>query len=52
MAMVFYIVGAIILVYWIRGMIQPAWNRPRIILEKGPAILGLGIVLLILGYIL
>ena len=51
MDVLFYILGAIVLTYWILSMSQPPYNRPMIIMEKGTVVLTVGIGLFVVGFI-
>ena len=52
MNMIFLILSAIVLVYWIYGMARPNWQRPKIIRDFGLGILFIGAFFLILGIFL
>lgn len=46
------IVGALVLLYWCRSMLLPAYDRPLYILRNGGLILATGIACIVIGFIL
>ena len=52
MSVVLYIIGGLVLLYWVNSMSTAQYNRPRIINENGSIILIIGIACIITGYLI
>jgi hypothetical protein len=50
MSIVLFVLGAVVLGYWILSIKEPHYNRPRIIWEHGGKILALGLALVAAGF--